>query len=421
MTSLDAVIGADVGTAKSSTPQTFRPRRVDRASSRQRNRLVAARKPYTVMLGRRSVELHVIDPAPGAVLWLCCRLGAGRAAIGLDERCLRAFGGGVEIDAAPRNLLAVYVEAILAPWFEAAEAKHRELDLRLDAGAGATGEEPCSWDNAIEVGVEVTDGARVHLVALRLDAVAADALAALLEAAAQRVRPNWLWLRGSIRLTEISVAACTLTRLNPGDAIVLGANANVAFPYLSLPGGLRAPLSQQQGKIKLIGELRLDTGEALFDQKIERERSILGKKSEPEVQAAAASPVDLNELEVRLCFDLGHVDVRLGDLDGLTIGHVFELRTDPLAPVRVLTAGRLIGHGELIDFGDAIGVRLVEISRTTPSHAAVSAARDAAVAAARSMPEPAASPNTDASASELGAAHTAPSVEHSTDMLNEND
>ena len=78
----------------------------------------------------------------------------------------------------------------------------------------------------------------------------------------------------------------------------------------------------------------------------------------------AGLPIDrLDALEVTLRFEVGDLELALGDLKNLRAGHVFELG-QPLnrSQVRILAHGNLLGKGHLVAVGDQLGVRVSEFT-----------------------------------------------------------
>lgn len=81
-------------------------------------------------------------------------------------------------------------------------------------------------------------------------------------------------------------------------------------------------------------------------------------------QDAAAAPIDrLDAMEVTLRFEVGDLEVTLGELRNLGAGHVFDLG-QPLnrSVVRILAHGNLLGKGHLVAVGDRLGVRVTEFA-----------------------------------------------------------
>jgi type III secretion protein Q len=91
----------------------------------------------------------------------------------------------------------------------------------------------------------------------------------------------------------------------------------------------------------------------------------------PPLDAARASADDsgnlplerLDALEVSLRFELGALDLSLGELRALKPGHVFDL-AQPLnrSAVRIVAHGNVLGKGHLVAIGDRLGVRVAEFA-----------------------------------------------------------
>jgi len=79
---------------------------------------------------------------------------------------------------------------------------------------------------------------------------------------------------------------------------------------------------------------------------------------------AAELPIDrLDALEVTLRFEVGDLELSLGELRNLRPGHVFDLG-QPLnrSAVRIVAHGNLLGKGTLVAVGDRLGVRVSEFA-----------------------------------------------------------
>ena len=77
----------------------------------------------------------------------------------------------------------------------------------------------------------------------------------------------------------------------------------------------------------------------------------------------APSDATLDELPVRLVFELGRLSLPLAELEAIGPGYVFELGRDMRQSVDIVSAGRRIGQGEIVAIGDALGVRATWIGR----------------------------------------------------------
>jgi type III secretion protein Q len=76
---------------------------------------------------------------------------------------------------------------------------------------------------------------------------------------------------------------------------------------------------------------------------------------------AAASGL-IEDVPVRLTFDLGEREISLGDLRSLQPGYLFNLGRDPRSTVSIRANGRLIGDGELVDIEGRVGVSVLHFN-----------------------------------------------------------
>ena len=70
----------------------------------------------------------------------------------------------------------------------------------------------------------------------------------------------------------------------------------------------------------------------------------------------------LDELPVRLSFDLGERGIALGELRTLMPGYTFQLGRDVRRAVIIRANGRAIGEGEVVDVDGRIGVAILRLS-----------------------------------------------------------
>ena len=73
---------------------------------------------------------------------------------------------------------------------------------------------------------------------------------------------------------------------------------------------------------------------------------------------------DVDELPVRLVFDIGTKDLTIGELRALAPGFAFDLDRDLTSPVTIRVNGRAIGSGELVEVDSRLGVRITDLFRT---------------------------------------------------------
>jgi type III secretion protein Q len=144
------------------------------------------------------------------------------------------------------------------------------------------------------------------------------------------------------------LSASDLESLRPGDIILLG-DSPLAQKRISLVVGNRysAP-----------AEVRATTAHLLAGF-----RPGLAPFLELQAMMATTRPPDvsLDDVEVKLTFEIGRWELPLSDLRSIGEGHVFELGRDLMGPIDILANGGRIGQGEVVRIGDTLGVRLVRL------------------------------------------------------------
>jgi type III secretion protein Q len=76
---------------------------------------------------------------------------------------------------------------------------------------------------------------------------------------------------------------------------------------------------------------------------------------------AAASGL-MDDVPIRLTFDLGEREISLGDLRSIEPGYLFNLGRDLKSTVSIRANGRLIGDGELVDIEGRVGVSVLRFN-----------------------------------------------------------
>ena len=71
---------------------------------------------------------------------------------------------------------------------------------------------------------------------------------------------------------------------------------------------------------------------------------------------------DLDDLPVRLVFEVGRVELSLGELQRLAPGALVPLARPIEEPLDIMANGRRLGRGTLVQIGDSLGVRIVSLA-----------------------------------------------------------
>lgn len=158
----------------------------------------------------------------------------------------------------------------------------------------------------------------------------------------------------SIRLVGPDLAAAEWQALRPGDVIVAGHRTR-PLRLLARAAGRGWPLAGTAAG------WRVD-GVPYSIQTIPRESPAMNDADPVATPAPAAGDPDAaaRDLPVSIEFELGQLEMGLGELSNLQPGYVFTLPTHlEGANVTIRANGRQAGRGEVVAVGDTLGVRLL--------------------------------------------------------------
>ena len=163
----------------------------------------------------------------------------------------------------------------------------------------------------------------------------------------------------AIRLAGPQLRSADWRALRPGDVIVLGTRGRMPLPQ-AYASDRRWPLIGSAEGWRIDGASQpvsvFQESSAMNDNEVNAET---GDAS----GAETAAPHAAHNLPVSLEFDLGRVQMSVGELSTLQPGYVFALPAHlEGANVTIRANGRVTGRGEMVAVGDTIGVRLLSWS-----------------------------------------------------------
>jgi type III secretion system YscQ/HrcQ family protein len=145
--------------------------------------------------------------------------------------------------------------------------------------------------------------------------------------------------------------------LRPGDVVLIGNGSppplqartrQLAWPLAAAPDGWRIAAAAQPRPSPLEPSTMND----------ESTPDAPGADSDAETEVGGEAIA--RNLPVQLAFDIGRVEVSIGDLAALQPGYVFPLPAQLQgANVTIRANGRIAGRGEVVAVGDTLGVRLL--------------------------------------------------------------
>ncbi|WP_083745223.1 type III secretion system cytoplasmic ring protein SctQ [Variovorax sp. KK3] len=280
--------------------------------------------------------------------------GGARVVLGIDAACLdRAAAHTLGMHLAletPPDLVAAVAEAALGDVTAAIElsTQRRLRAIRNDADAARNGLHGIPW--------ELGDGESLICGELWVDALALSFLAeswrlnAIEDTNPPADAKAWaeLPIPFSFAIGWTDIDAHALVSLQARDVVLLD-ECWLAEDRLVLLLGrtLSMPCRVNRSTLEITGSLErimsdttVSPTEGAFDDEL------------------------LNELPVRLSFDLGQRELTLAELRELEPGHTFNLGRELRHAVIVHANGRAIGEGELVEIDGRVGVSIIKISGT---------------------------------------------------------
>jgi type III secretion protein Q len=274
-----------------------------------------------------------------------CDWGGSRALVGISRASLHELAGMAMPGEAPARwpaeimLAAIeFVASSLAAAVEAATRKSLRV-VSIVQRRDQTDMDSYGW--------RAWSQDRVLGGELLLDATASRFLAtALREHATVPSDANWDLLPLRLRLVAgwVDLPANTLRGVGQHDVVLLDEC------FLSRDSLLMVMLSPRLGFLCALEDRSLRVVKGVHEIMAEADDSI------------AASSGVIDDVPIRLTFDLGEREISLGDLRSIEPGYLFNLGRDPKSTVSIRANGRLIGDGELVDIEGRVGVSVLRFN-----------------------------------------------------------
>jgi len=144
-----------------------------------------------------------------------------------------------------------------------------------------------------------------------------------------------------------------LINIRPGDGIVMDANSVLQKSVVAVVGERFAHncVVTAQG-LELTGNLLTPVTGNL------KGWTFMSDEESPIPGANKAEPGAVGQINVRLVFEVGRLDMTVEEIQAIDSGHVFDLGRPVGQAVDIIAGGRQIGAGELVRVGEQIGVRV---------------------------------------------------------------
>ncbi len=328
--------------------------RAEALTSRQR---YAPRAVLDLLSGPLKLRLTDDGRGPSAPGYVCVCILWGKDQ--LDIRCserlasqiLRALEPELDVAALPPDLAAVLLEAALLPAITAWEqASGREVVI-----SSMTQDTPPAPAGALNLRLE--DGStRWELTVAGVEPPSNGSSPTGAIVGGWPVAPFAMTrfpLPAVLRIGTTRLTIAVLASLRAGDAVLLQTASN-GRAMLVIAETWTAAAQHGSDGWRLLEAPRPSQDLGTMEWTMQNADAAEGLPGEAPI-------ADPDELPVLLTFDVGRLDIPLGELRRLGTGSVLELGRSTTELVRISANGRQIGQGELVEVEGAAAVRIVRL------------------------------------------------------------
>lgn len=280
-------------------------------------------------------------------------MGYLRTVTPVVQRLLARANLPIRPDSLDTELAAMVIEHVLSDAIEALEQKlgNAVALLNFDRPAKHNTLAHLSFELHFDGGDVVFPGT-LHGSAALLSKLARGWMQRPVEAAA--VEEAVFAIAARVAFTDLTVPS--LKALGIGDAML--------FDRIAVPGGVAVFLAEamharatfdDQGNLYFTETFSVPEPYGLGD-------FLMTEDDGQERAAQAIADADIDDLPVRLVFEVGRSEISLADLRELTVGAPVPLDRVPSSAVQIFANGRRIGSGEMVMIGQQLGVRITQMN-----------------------------------------------------------
>jgi len=171
-------------------------------------------------------------------------------------------------------------------------------------------------------------------------------------------------LTASIKIGAVQLSAQNCKALKRGDFIALDTGTyhprkETGAAYLMVGKTALFQVKVKHNKIQLIDYA------FMYEEEMENNKGMQNGFSDHEeaeqFPPAAEESVTLKELPVNVTVELARLRITLEKLIQLVPGNMIELPIQPDQPVHLTVGGQVVGKAELVQLGETLGIRILEI------------------------------------------------------------
>ena len=286
-----------------------------------------------------------------AVLW-----------VDLPARSVPILAGvaeGIDFAALPKTLRGAVLEMAVAPLVGPLSELFGERVAIADT------------DHAVEseggISLDLRDQGDDTIATLRLGLAAYGLIKTALEGLAPVdgwSGANDVSVQLSAEIAAVAVSLSELSQLRTGDLVLLPAGIDPGAVSIRAGSRIVAAGRYDGGKIRieqLIGGNGMDDNETdLPESEDEHPNPVFDAQDDSDADAPGEG-LDVDQIEVPMCFGLGTVVITVADLRAITEGYTISLPPSEVGEVLITVSGQEVGRGEIVQIDDRLGVRVTKL------------------------------------------------------------
>lgn len=173
-------------------------------------------------------------------------------------------------------------------------------------------------------------------------------------------------LRLPLVVGDSSVSLADFAGLARGDVILVPDPGLIEKSMVRLPisGGraIVAAIGNNKVTVKMLGQVMTNESDNMGAEPSGPDENVSAEPAEGAQGEPLLAPEAIDDVPIRLDFDLGEVELTVGELRTLVAGHCFDLAKLPEKAVGIRVNGRRIGAGEIVEIDGRLGVRITELA-----------------------------------------------------------
>ncbi|MBN2478906.1 MAG: type III secretion system cytoplasmic ring protein SctQ [Parachlamydiales bacterium] len=172
----------------------------------------------------------------------------------------------------------------------------------------------------------------------------------------------------SAEIGSVSLNYQTLKKIEAGDFIILDTinydpKTNKGTAILKLDNTKFFLAKIKQNKLKILDYASYEeVGSKMTNKEEKNEEIALPKEENVEVESANEMPTQaLQDMPVQIVIEAARFKITLDKLMNMQPGNLIDLKVHPEAGVDLVVNGEKIARGEIVQIGDSLGVRILQI------------------------------------------------------------